>query len=47
MEKRRRRNAVRDRIVDAEVKKLEIKQERRREAVPSHRRVICQPDDRR
>jgi hypothetical protein len=47
MYKRDRRNAVRDRIVDAEVKKLEIRQARMRETGPSHRRFICQPDDRR
>jgi hypothetical protein len=42
-----RRNVIRDRIVDAEVRKLEIRQARMREPVPSYRRLIWQPDDRR
>jgi hypothetical protein len=42
-----RRNAVRDRIVDAEVRKLEIRQARMRHTGPSHRLLISQPDARR
>jgi hypothetical protein len=42
-----RRNAVRQRIVDCEVKKLELRQTRMREAERSHRPLIFRPDDRR
>jgi hypothetical protein len=41
-----RPNAVRNRVVDAEVKKLELRQARARRE-DSHRQLICQPDDRR
>jgi hypothetical protein len=36
---------VRDQIVDAEVKKLELREARLRQAAHSRRRVICQPND--
>jgi hypothetical protein len=42
-----RRNTVRDRIVDLEVRKLELRQERARRPESSDRRTSCQADDRR
>jgi hypothetical protein len=42
-----RRTAARDRIVELEVRKLELRQARSRRAEPSRRRFTRQPDDRR
>jgi hypothetical protein len=42
-----RRTAARDRIVELEVRKLELRQPRSRRAEPSRRRLTGQRDDRR
>jgi hypothetical protein len=42
-----RRHANRDRIIDCEVKKLELREKRVRPDERSHQSLISRPDDRR